>query len=84
MGLNPMRTISRYGITADGIWNFDETSFNIGVGMDQWIIAREPKHQISGGFNSDREYVTVIEAILATGIAIMPAVILSGKLPLRR
>jgi hypothetical protein len=28
-------TIAQYGITADDIWNFDETGFNIGVGKDQ-------------------------------------------------
>lgn len=77
-------TIAQYGITADDIWNFDETGFNIGVGRDQWIITREPKRQISGGFSTNREYATVIEAVSATGSTIAPVVILSAKLLLLR
>jgi hypothetical protein len=77
-------TIAQYGITTDDIWNFDETGFNIGVGRDQWIITREPKRQISGGFSTNREYATVIEAISATGATIAPVVILSAKVLLLR
>ncbi|KAJ6090439.1 hypothetical protein N7486_009254 [Penicillium sp. IBT 16267x] len=77
-------TIAQYGITADDICNFDETGFNIGVGRDQWIITREPKRQISGGFSTNREYATVIEAVSATGSTIAPVVILSAKLLLLR
>jgi hypothetical protein len=77
-------TIAKYGITADDIWNFDETGFNIGVGRDQWIITREPKRQITGGFNTNREYATAIEAVSATGSTIAPVVILSAKLLLLR
>jgi hypothetical protein len=77
-------TIAQYGITADDIWNFDETGFNIGVAKDQWIITREPKRQISGGFSTNREYATAIEAVLATGSTIAPVVILSAKILLQR
>ncbi|KAF3399923.1 hypothetical protein F1880_008480 [Penicillium rolfsii] len=77
-------TITQYGITADDIWNFDETGFNIGVAKDQWIITREPKRQISGGFSTNREYATAIEAVSATGSTIAPVVILSAKILLQR
>ncbi|CEJ58354.1 hypothetical protein PMG11_07013 [Penicillium brasilianum] len=77
-------TITQHGITADDIWNFDETGFNIGVAKDQWIITREPKRQISGGFSTNREYATAIEAVLATGSTIAPVVILSAKILLQR
>ena len=77
-------TIAQYGIPADDIWNFDETGFNIGVGKDQWIITREPKRQISGGFSTNREYATAIEAVSATGSTIAPVVILSAKVLLQR
>lgn len=77
-------TIARYGITSDDIWNFDETGFNIGVGRDQWIITRQPKRQISGSLSTNLEYITVIEAVSATGITIVPVVILSAKILLLR
>ncbi|OKP10310.1 hypothetical protein PENSUB_4266 [Penicillium subrubescens] len=77
-------TTAQYGITADDIWNFDETGFNIGVGQDQWIITREPKRQIFGGFSTNREYATAIEAVSATGSTIAPVVILSAKVLLLR
>jgi hypothetical protein len=75
---------AQYGITADDIWNFDETGFNIGVGQDQWIITREPKRQIFGGFSTNCEYATAIEAVSATGSTIAPVVILSAKVLLLR
>ena len=77
-------TIARYGIVSDDIWNFDETGFNIGVGKDQWSIIREPKRVLSGGFNTNREYATVVEAVSVTGATVASVVILSAKLLLRR
>lgn len=76
-------TIAQHGITADDIWNFDETCFNIGVGRDQWIITREPKRQISGGFGTNREYATAVEVISAADSTIALVVILSAKVLLQ-
>ncbi|OQE06168.1 hypothetical protein PENVUL_c019G08892 [Penicillium vulpinum] len=39
------------------------------------MITRESRRQISGGFSTNREYATVIEAILATGTTIAPIVL---------
>lgn len=77
-------TIARYGIVSDDIWNFDETGFSIGVGKDQWIVTREPKRVLSGGFNTNREYATVVKAVSAAGVTVALVVILSAKLLLRR
>lgn len=59
--------IQRYGITPQDIWNFDETGFEIGGGKDQYIITREPKKKIFSGANTNRESVTIIEAVNAMG-----------------
>jgi hypothetical protein len=58
--------ILKYGITPEDIQNFDETGFQIGIGKDQWVITRDIKTEkpyIS--INSEREYVTVVEAVNA-------------------
>lgn len=60
-------TVNEYGIVNEDIWNFDETSFNIGIRRDQWIATREFKNHAWIGMNTNREYTTVIEAINATG-----------------
>ncbi|KAJ5873624.1 uncharacterized protein N7473_013183 [Penicillium subrubescens] len=72
-------TIAQYGISADDIWNFDETGFNIGVVQDLWFITREPKRQIFDGFSTNREYATAIEAVSATRSPIAPVAILRSK-----
>jgi hypothetical protein len=46
-------TIKKYGIVEEDIWNFDETGFNIGIGRDQWIVAREFKKQAWIGMNTN-------------------------------
>lgn len=70
-------TIARHGIVSDDIWTIGGTGFNIGVGKDQWIVTRESRRVLSGGFNTNREYATLVEAISATGVAVAPVVILS-------
>ncbi|KAI9041891.1 uncharacterized protein KD926_006437 [Aspergillus affinis] len=70
--------IAVHGILENDIWNFGETGFQIGIGKDQWIITRDhPKTYL--GLNSNREYVTVVEAISAAGDLCPPFIIMPGK-----
>ena len=71
--------IDSHGIQPSDIYNFDETGFQIGVGRDQWIITREPRRKIVAGVHTNREYVTVVEAISTDGFIIPPLIILSAQ-----
>jgi hypothetical protein len=71
--------ITEKGIATEDIYNFDKTGFRIGVGSNQWIVTREFKKKIYVALNTNREYVTVVEAINASGFAISPMAIISGK-----
>ncbi|ERF72127.1 hypothetical protein EPUS_02918 [Endocarpon pusillum Z07020] len=73
-----------YGVFDDDIWNFDETGFRIGVGKSQWIVtsSHAKRHYLVS--DNNREYVTAIEAVSATGIVIKPMLILPGKVHLER
>ncbi|KAJ5543880.1 hypothetical protein N7494_005159 [Penicillium frequentans] len=71
--------IDAHGIQPLDIYNFDETGFQIGVGRDQWIITREPRRKIVAGVHTNREYVTVVEAISTDGFIIPPLIILSAQ-----
>jgi hypothetical protein len=74
------RTIEKYGIQFEDIYNFDERSFQIGVGKDQWIVTREPRRKIVSGNHTNREYVTVVEAIPTDGFIVPPLIILRVQL----
>jgi hypothetical protein len=69
-------TIIEYGIVDDDIYNFDETGFQMGVISTAKVVtgadrAGRPRTTQPG----NREWVTVIETINASGFAIPPLVI---------
>jgi DNA-binding transcriptional MerR regulator len=74
-----IRVVNENGILPEDIYNFDETGFQIGVGQDQWIVTREPKRKIFNGSVTNRESVTVMEAVSADGFVCPPLIILSAK-----
>lgn len=78
------RVIAEHGICQQDIYNFDETGFQIGVGKDQFIITRHPKKKLFNGSITNRESVTVLEAVSADGFACPPLIILSAKQALAR
>ena len=71
-----------YGIQQCDIYNFDESGFRIGVGKNQKVVTRtaDRQSQLSLGSNTNRETVTVIEAISGDGYVLPPMVIVSGVL----
>ncbi|MDP1994524.1 MAG: transposase [Ignavibacteria bacterium] len=73
-------TIVEYGICNDDIYNFDETGFQMGIISTSKVvtgtgISGRPRTVQPG----NREWVTVIEAVGARGVAIPPLVILEAK-----
>jgi hypothetical protein len=76
--------IAKHGICQQDIYNFNETSFQIGVRKYQFIITRHPKKKLFNGSITNRESITVLEAISADGFAYPPLIILSAKQALVR
>lgn len=74
----------RYNVFDEDIWNFDETGFQIGVGKSQWIVtsSRTKRHFLIS--DNNREYVSAVEAVSATGIVLDPMLILPGRVHLER
>lgn len=78
------RVVTEHGICQQDIYNFDETGFQIGVGRDQFIITRHPKKKLFNGSVTNRESITVLEAVSADGFTCPPLIILSAKQALLR
>ncbi|KAJ5436843.1 hypothetical protein N7445_007728 [Penicillium cf. griseofulvum] len=78
------RIVNKHGICQQDIYNFDETGFQIGVGSDQFIITRHLKKKLFNGSTTNRESVTILEAVSADGFACLPLIVLSGKQALLR
>jgi len=74
---------AKYGIQIEDIYNFDETGFAMGVASTSRVVTasdrRGKPHQLQSG---DREWVTSIEAINATGWSLPPMVIFKAKVHL--
>ena len=75
-----LKAIQEHGIHEDDIWNFDETSFAMGLCTTSKVIttaerSERPRTVIQG----NREGVTIIECIGSRGCSIPPLIILKGK-----
>jgi hypothetical protein len=74
-------TIVKYGILEQDIYNFDETGFQMGVASTAKVITAS-RHQTScvqAIQPGNREWVTVIKSINASGWSLPPMIIFSGK-----
>ena len=72
-------TIEKYGIADEDIYNFDETGFALGLTATAKVITRRTIGRRAILQPGNREWVTSIEAINATGWALPPYVIFKGK-----
>jgi hypothetical protein len=73
-------TIQEHGIYEDDIWNFNETSFAIGLYIILKVIttvdcSKKPHTVIQGNY----EWVIIIKCVSLKGIPIPLVVILKGK-----
>ena len=73
------QVITEHGICQQDIYNFDETGFQIGVGRDQFIITRHLKKKLFNGSVTNRESVTVLEAVSVDGFVCPPLIVLSAR-----
>jgi hypothetical protein len=74
-------TIQKYGIVQEDIYNFDETGFQMGViGTSRVITRSERVGRPNLTQPGNREWVTVIESVNASGWALPPMIIFKGKM----
>jgi len=73
-------TILQYGIDPDDIYNFDETGFAMGLIATTKLVTRAEYYGRRSLLQpGNREWVTAIERISASGWALPPSVIFKGK-----
>jgi hypothetical protein len=74
-------TIVKYGILEQDIYNFDETGFQMGVAHTAKVItsSRHRTSRVRAVQPGNREWVTVIKCINASGWSLPPMIIFSGK-----
>jgi DDE superfamily endonuclease len=74
------RTRLQYGISDDDIYNFDETGFTMGlIATVKVVTSSDTIGRATTIQPGNREWVTAIEGINATGWAIPPFIILAGR-----
>ena len=74
-------TIAKYGILQEDIYNFDETGFLIGVISTSKVVTRsERKGRAKTKQPGNREWVTVVNTINASGWVVLAFVIFEAKL----
>jgi hypothetical protein len=74
-------TIAKYGVAEEDIFNFNETSFQMGViSTSKVITTSDRKGRLRTKQPGNRTWVTAIEPVNARGWSIPPFVIFDGKL----
>ena len=74
-------TRAKYGITDEDVYNFDETGFQMGVvGTAKVVTGSQRAGKALVIQPGNREWVTAVEAINASGWALPPMIIFAGKM----
>lgn len=74
-------TRAKYGIPDEDVYNFDETGFQMGViGTAKVVTGSQRAGKALVTQPGNREWVTVVEAINASGWALPPMIIFAGKM----
>ena len=74
------KTIFQYGIDPDDVYNFDETGFAMGLTATARVITRAEYYGRRSLLQpGNREWVTTIECISASGWALPTCVIFKGR-----
>lgn len=68
-----------YGIQPEDCWNMDETGFRIGIGKGHYILTEHPEQVHSLPMASNRESLTVVEAISAAGEVVPAMLVIAAK-----
>lgn len=73
------RTRIELGIQYEDMWNMDETGCALGVCTNAQVLASSTKKKAYIKSPEDREWVSIIETISATGVKLQCLVIFKGK-----
>ncbi|ODM16895.1 hypothetical protein SI65_07860 [Aspergillus cristatus] len=74
------QTIIQYGILSEDIYNFDETGFAMGLTSTQKVVTQSEYYGRRSVLQpGNREWVTTIESINASGWVLPPCIIFKGK-----
>ncbi len=71
------RVIREKRITDDDVWNMNETSFRIDCDKTQLVITFDPRKPLRMTDSDNRDYITAVECISASGEMIPPLIILT-------
>ena len=71
--------IQKLGVTPANMWNIDETGIALGVCTNQRVIGSSETTHTYIQTPENREWVSIIECISASGLKITPVVIFKGK-----
>ena len=72
-------TIQEFGILSDDIYNMDETGYQTGCGRSQMIVTTKPRSRIWLKDPENRQHITSIECISATGYHLPSLIILTSS-----
>jgi hypothetical protein len=71
---------AKYSIVDKDTWNFDESGFMMGKISSQLVVTGLEKPRKQKKLQpSDREWVTLVQGVAATGRVIPPFLIFAGK-----
>jgi hypothetical protein len=74
------KTVEEYGITSDNVYKCDESGFAMGIHATTKVITQQFSHGRRGVLQAgNREWVTVIETICASGQVFAPLYHFSGQ-----
>ena len=75
------KTVQQYGIVEEGIYNMDESGFQMGVASTAKVICgSETRNSHAKSIQpGNREWITAIVAISASGFVLPPQIIMAGK-----
>jgi hypothetical protein len=73
------QTRVRLGIRAEDTWNIDETGIGLGVCNNSQVIASSSKRKAYVKSPENREWVSIVEVVSASGQKLRPLVIFKGK-----
>jgi hypothetical protein len=71
--------IRMFNILTEDIWNMNETGLAMGLCANGYVVSGKGKRRVYVKAPQNREWVSIIEAISATGRSIQPLVIFKGQ-----
>jgi DDE superfamily endonuclease/Tc5 transposase DNA-binding domain/helix-turn-helix, Psq domain len=72
-------TRDRLQVSQDNVWNVDEVGTALGVCMNSRVLANSSRKRTYISLPQNREWVSVLETVSATGRNIRPVIIFKGK-----